>query len=102
MSEKLILNWKRRNHDESETRRAIYLVTAITQERLADRGVKVSQKELMYVITEFIAKNEGGLLRMIHEKRRSYDVNLRKWLNTPVEVERTDALKEHDLVVCWR
>jgi hypothetical protein len=36
---------------------------------------------------------------MIQEKRRSYDVNLRKWLNTPVEVESTDALKEHDLVV---
>lgn len=27
------------------------------------------------------------------------DANLRKWLNTPVEVERTDALKEHDSVV---
>ncbi len=84
---------------ESETRRVIYPVMAITQERLSDRGVKVSQKELMYVITEFIAKNEEELLRMVQEKRRSYDANLRKWLNTPVEVERTDALKEHDLVV---
>jgi hypothetical protein len=28
-----------------------------------------------------------------------YNANLRKWLNTPVEVERTDALKEHDSVV---
>jgi len=63
---------------ESETRRVIYPVMAITQERLSDRGVKVSQKELMYVITEFIAKNEEELLRMIQEKRRSYDVNLRK------------------------
>jgi len=53
----------------------------------------------MYVITEFIAKNEEELLRMIREKRRSYDVNLGKWLNIPVEVESTDALKEHDLVV---
>ena len=53
----------------------------------------------MYVIIEFIAKNDEGLLRMIQEKRRSYDVNLREWLNTPVEVERTDALKEHDSVV---
>jgi len=53
----------------------------------------------MYVITEFIAKNEEELLRMIQEKRRSYDVNLRKWLNTPVEVESTDALKEPDSVV---
>ena len=84
---------------ESETRRVIYPVMAITQERLSDRGVKVSQKELMYVITEFIAKNEEGLLRMIQEKRRSYDANLRKWLSTPVEVESTDALKEHDSVV---
>jgi len=83
---------------ESETRRVIYPVMAITQERLSDRGVKVSQKEL-YVITEFIAKNEEELLRMIQEKRRSYDVNLRKWLNTPVEVESTDALKEPDSVV---
>ena len=84
---------------ESETRRVIYPVMAITQERLSDRGVKVSQKELMYAITEFIAKNEEGLLRMIREKRMDYDANLRKWLNTPVEVERTDALKEHDSVV---
>ena len=28
-----------------------------------------------------------------------YNANLRNWLNTPVEVERTDALKEHDSVV---
>ena len=27
-----------------------------------------------------------------------YNANLRKWLNTSVEVERTDALKEHDSV----
>jgi hypothetical protein len=84
---------------ESETRRVIYPVMAITQERLSDRGVKVSQKELMYVIIEFIAKNEEELMRMVQETRRSYDANLRKWLNTPVEVERTDALKEHDSVV---
>lgn len=84
---------------ESETKRVIYPVMAITQERLSNRGVKVSQKELMCVITEFIGKNEEELLKMVQEKRRSYDVNLRKWLNTPVEVERTDALKEHDLVV---
>ena len=62
---------------ESETRGVIYPVMAITQGRLSDGGVKVSQKELMYVIIEFIAKNEEGLLRMIREKRRSYDVNLR-------------------------
>ncbi len=29
-----------------------------------------------------------------------YNANLRKWLNAPVEVERTDALKEHDSAVC--
>ena len=42
---------------------------------------------------------EEELLRMIQEKRSSYDANLRKWLNIPVEVESTDALKEHDSVV---
>lgn len=99
MFKKLILNRKEGIMMESETRRVIYPVMAITQERLSDIGVKVSQKELMYVIIEFIAKNEEGLLRMIQEKRRSYDANLRKWLNTPVEVESTDALKEHDSVV---
>jgi hypothetical protein len=52
MSEKPILNGKEGVMMESETRRAIYPVMAITQERLSDRGVKVSQKELMYVITE--------------------------------------------------
>ena len=99
MFKKLILNRKEGIKMESETRRVIYPVMAITQERLSDRGVRVSQKELMYVIIEFIAKNEEGLLRMIREKRRGYDANLRKWLNTPVEVESTDALKEHDSVV---
>ena len=99
MFKKLILNRKEGIMMESETRRVIYPVMAITQERLSDRGVKVSQKELMYVIIEFIAKNEERLLRMIREKRKSYDANLIKWLDTPVEVESTDALKEHDSVV---
>ena len=30
---------------------------------------------------------------------KNRDANLREWLNTPVEAERTDTLKEHDSVV---
>ena len=83
----------------SETRKIIYPVTAMVQERLSDRGMTVSQKKLMKTIIEFIAKNEEELLRMIKEQGVGYDADLRQWLNTPVEAERTDALKEHDSVV---
>jgi len=79
---------------------SIYPGIAMMQERLSYRGVKVSQKELISAIIEFITKNEGELLRMIREEQVvDHDVNLRKWLNTPVEAESTDALKEHDSVV---
>ena len=30
---------------------------------------------------------------------KDYDTTLIQWSNAPVEVERTDALKEHDSVV---
>jgi len=39
---KLILNWKEGIKMESETRGVVYPVMVITQERLSDRGVKVS------------------------------------------------------------
>jgi len=29
---------------------------------------------------------------------KDYDTMLIRWLNTPVEVERTDTLKDHDSV----
>ena len=65
---------------------------------LLKRGLNVSQKKLMETIMEFIAKNEKEMLRMLKEKK-DYEVEVKNWLESPVETERTDALKEHDLVV---
>jgi len=37
------------------------------------------------------------MLRMLEEKK--FEMKMKKWLETPVEAEKTDMLKEHDLVV---
>ena len=46
---------------------------------------------------DFIANNEDEMLRMLEEKK--IEMKMKKWLETPVEAEKTDMLKEHDLVV---
>jgi hypothetical protein len=33
------------------------------------------------------------------ERKKNQNMKLKKWLDNPVETEKTDALKEHDLVV---
>jgi len=38
-------------------------------------------------------------VNMREVQMKDYDTTLIRWLNTPVEVERTDALKEHNSVV---
>ncbi len=83
---------------ESEIKNVQSHVAKIMQVRLSKRGLSISQGRLMDTILEFLAKNENEILRMI-EKKKNYEVKLKKWLQTPVDAERTNALKEHELVV---
>jgi len=46
---------------------------------------------------KFVAEREVVLIKAI--KRDKSDEILKRWSETPVEVEATDALKEHDLVI---
>jgi hypothetical protein len=66
------------------------------QEDLDKRGIKVSGDSLMEMILKFVAEKEEELIKVI--KREKSDEILKHWLETPVEVEETDALREHDLV----
>jgi hypothetical protein len=70
----------------------------IMQGHLSKRGFHVSQRKLMDTIYEFLAKNEGEILDRIEEKK-NYEIKLKKWLESPIEIERTNALEEHDLAV---
>ncbi len=83
---------------KSEIKNVPFHVVRIMQGHLSKRGLSISQGRLMDTILEFLAKNENEILRMIEEKK-NYEVKLKKWLQTPIEKEITNALKEHDLVV---
>jgi hypothetical protein len=66
-------------------------------EYLSKKGIKTSEKELLEAIFEFAFEKEEELLAVV--KRKKSEEILRRWLETPVEVEKTDALKEHNSVV---
>jgi len=66
-------------------------------EHLSKKGVKTSEDELLKAIFEFAAEKEDELLAVV-ERKKSEEI-LKKWLETPIEIEETDALKEHDLVI---
>ena len=66
------------------------------QEDLDKKGIKVSGDSLMEMILKFVAEKEEELIKVI--KREKSDEILKHWLETPVEVEETDALRDHDLV----
>lgn len=82
----------------SEINNTEFEVVKIMQSHLSKRGFRVSQRKLMDTIFEFLAKNESEILQRIEEKK-DYDLKLKKWLENPIETERTNALEEHDLVV---
>lgn len=67
------------------------------REDLAKKGVKISEDRLMEAISKFIVENEEELMTVI--KREKSDEILKRWLETPIEVEDTDALEEHDSVI---
>ena len=66
-------------------------------EHLSKKGIKTSEDELLKAIFEFAAEKEDELLAVV-ERKKSEEI-LKKWLETPIEIEETDALKEHDLVI---
>jgi len=67
------------------------------QKELAKKGIKITKDKLMHVILKFVVEKEEELIKAI--KREKSDEILKRWLETPVEVETTDALREHDLVI---
>jgi flagellar basal body rod protein FlgF len=83
---------------KSETEINSVRIIRTMHDHLSKRGFDVSQGKLMETIFEFIANNEDEMLRMLEEKK-NFEIKMKKWLETPVEAEKTDALKEHDLVV---
>lgn len=66
-------------------------------EHLSKKGIKTSEKELLKVIFKFASEKEGELLAII--KRKKSEEILKQWIETPIKVEKTDALKEHNLVI---
>ena len=66
-------------------------------EYLSKKGVETSEEELLKTIFEFAAEKEDELLAVV-KRKRSEEI-LKRWLENPIEIEETDALKEHDLVI---
>jgi hypothetical protein len=64
---------------------------------LFKKGIETSEEELLKTIFEFAAEKEDELLAVV--KRKKSEEFLKRWLATPVEVEKTDALTEHNSVV---
>ena len=64
---------------------------------LFKKGIETSEEELLKTIFEFAAEKEDELLAVV--KRKKSEEFLKRWLETPVEVEKTDALTEHNSVV---
>lgn len=82
----------------SEINSAEFEAIRTMQSHLSKRGLRISQRKLMDTIYELLAKNESKILQSIDEKK-NYELKLKKWLESPIETKRTDALEEHDLVV---
>ena len=66
-------------------------------EHLSKKGIKTSEEELLKAIFEFAAEKEDELLAIV-ERKKSEEI-LKRWLETPAEIEKTDAFKEHNSVI---
>jgi len=82
----------------SEINNAEFEVIRIMQVHLSKRGFHISQRKLLDTIYELLSKNENEILERIKEKK-NYEIELKKWLESPIEIEITNALEEHDLAV---
>jgi len=66
-------------------------------EYLSKKGIKVSREKLEETLIKFIMNREEELIEMIKEEES--DEMLKKWLETPVETEKTDIVKEPNTVI---
>jgi len=66
-------------------------------EYLSKRGITTSEDELLRVILEFAAEKEDELSLVL--KRKKSEEILKKWLESLIEIETTDSLREHDSVI---
>ncbi len=82
----------------SEINNVEFEAIRIMQSHLSKRGLRVSQRKLMDAIYKLLAKNETEILHSIEEKK-NYELKMKKWLESPIETKRTNALEEHDTVV---
>ena len=82
----------------SEINNVEFEAIRIMQSHLSKRGFRVSQRKLMDTIYEILAKNENEIRDRMEEKK-NYEMKMKKWLESPIETERTNALEEHDLAV---
>jgi len=67
------------------------------QEYLTEGGIELAEDKLIELALQFAFERKDELVKMLKEQH-SEEI-LRKWLGTPVEVEESDALKEHDMVL---
>lgn len=82
----------------SEINNVEFEAIRIMQSHLSKMGLRVSQRKLMDTIYEILAKNEIEIRDRMEEKK-NYEMKMKKWLESPIETERTNALEEHDLAV---
>lgn len=73
-------------------------VIKIMEKHLSKKGISVPNKRIADAILEIIARNENEIVRIMKTKK-DQDTKLKKWLDTPIETEKTDSLREHDSVV---
>jgi len=64
---------------------------------LLKRGIKISKEKLEETLIKFIMNKEEELIEMIKEEES--DEILKKWLETPIEVKKTNVVKEHNTVI---
>jgi len=49
---------------------------------------------------QFERKNvPPNFIMALIKKKRNYEAKLKKWLDNPVDTERTNAFEDHDLVI---
>ena len=80
------------------TKNVPFNIIRTMEAHLTKRGISVPHEKLMNAIMEMIARNEKEMLCEI-ERKKDQDLKLKKWLDEPIEADKTDALKEHDMVV---
>ena len=59
--------------------------------------IKITEEELLKEILVFLKERREEFLKRI--RRKESDEILRKWLESPVQIESIDSLNEHDSLI---